>query len=223
MAYDESKLVRHEHVDIYIDEGGDLGFSNPRSSRHLLVSAMAAPALQSSRFSRLTKRAHRRLRQTGKSAVEFKFNSSSERLREYFLEGVAEIDCWIVWGAVEKINAKGSLRASPDRLYNNVCGRVMAEMFGRTNAKTIHVVVDRRSGKRTNRESFDHHIENIMLSNHAGPFPPEVQISHFDSRGSEGLQVNDFVVGAAFQKVERGNESYYDLIKGKVVSGRVFW
>ncbi|HEX7391407.1 MAG TPA: DUF3800 domain-containing protein [Thermoplasmata archaeon] len=215
--------MQHEHVDIFLDESGDLGFSNPRSSRHLLISTMATPRPQSSRFARLTKKAHRRLKQTGKGAVEFKFNSSSERLRNYFLKGVSETDCWIVWGAVEKVNAKGSLRASPDRLYNNVCGRVMAEMFSHTNAKAIHVVVDRRSGKRTSRESFDHHVENILLSNHSGPFPPEVRISHFDSRRSEGLQVNDFVVGAIFQKVERGNETYYNVIKDKIVGGRVFW
>jgi hypothetical protein len=215
--------VQHGHVDIFLDESGDLGFESPRSSRYLVIATMATPRPQASRFARLTKKAHRQLKLRGKGAVEFKFNNSSEKLRQYFLKGVSDTDCWIVWGAVEKKNANNSLRNRTDRLYNNVCGRVMAEMFSCTHAKTIHVVVDRRSSKRTNRENFDHHVENILLSNHAGLFPPDLRISHFDSRNSEGLQVNDFVVGAIFQKIERGIDTYYELIKGRVVSGQVFW
>ncbi len=215
--------MQYDHVDILLDESGDLGFSNPRSSRHLLICAMATPRPESLRFSRLTKKAHRQLKQRGKGAVEFKFNSSSERIRNYFLESVSKTDSWIVWGAVKKINARGSLRKSPGMLYNHVCGKVMADMFARTSAKAIHVLVDRRVGKRTSRDSFDHHVENIMLSNHTGAFPPEIRISHLDSRGSEALQVNDFVVGAVFQMVERGNLAYYDMIRNKVVSGKVFW
>jgi len=213
--------VFHNHVDIFLDESGDLGFTSPRSSRHLLIGALATA--ESQEFSRLTKKAHKKFKVKGKGAIEFKFNSSSDTIRHYFLEGVAQTECWVVWGAIEKKNANNSLRNRTDRLYNMLCGKVMVGMFRCTHAKTVHVIVHRRSSKRTNRDTFDHHVENILLSNHAGMFPPECKISHFDSRKSEGLQVHDFVVGAIFQKIERDDNSYFDVIKDKVESGQVYW
>jgi len=210
-----------KHVDIFIDEAGDLGFESPRSSKYLIVGALATSEAQ--RLGRLTKKAHRKFKVSGKGAIEFKFNNSTDSTRRFFLEGVANVECWIVWGAIEKKNTRNSLKGKTDKLYNMLCGKVMVKVFQCTLADDIHLIVDRRSSKRTNRETFDHHVENILLSNHAGMFPPECRISHFDSRGNEGLQVHDFVVGAIFQKLERGNDSFLDVIKGKIQSGQVYW
>ncbi len=213
--------MRYDHVDIFLDESGDLGFSSPGSSKHLLVCALATP--ESQRYARLTKKAHRKFRVKGKGAIEFKFNNSSDGIRRYFLEGVAQSDCWIVWGAIEKKNANNSMKVKTDLLYNMVCGKVMMNMFQCTHTKNVHMIVDRRSSKRTSRDAFDHHVENILLTSHAGMFPPECRISHFDSRKSEGLQVHDFVVGAIFQKIERSNNTYFEIIKAKIERGQVYW
>lgn len=213
--------MRYDLVHIFLDEAGDLGFQNPRSTKHLLIAAMATPCPQA--FTRLTKRAHRRLRQRGKGSFEFKFNNSSDDLRWYFLDEVAKTDSWIVWGAVEKANAGQSYRLEADRLYNYVCGRVLADMFRATHARAIQLIVDRWSNKWSYRGSLNRHVEDILQTSHAGFFKPELRISHFDSRRSEGLQVNDFVVGAIFQMVERGIETYYEMISTKVLSGQVYW
>ena len=109
------------HLDVFIDESGDLGFTDGKSSRYLVIGATVIS--ESYELGRLTKKARQRLKVTGKTSVEFKFNNSSDELRAYFLNGLAKTDCWIVWGAIEKRNTREDLKKRKDKLYHYICGR----------------------------------------------------------------------------------------------------
>ncbi len=211
----------HQHVDVFLDEAGDLGFNEGRSSRYLVVCALATPSPH--RYGRIVKNLNRRFRVKKKGTVEFKFNNSTEQVRLFVLDEVSKTDSWMVWGAIEKKNAKLELRSRKDKLYNYVCGRVLSEMFRATPAKSIHLIVDKRAGRSSHRNDFDRYVEQQLNSSHAGYFPPQLLVSHFDSRTHEELQIDDFCAGAVFQKVERGSDMYLDRIKNIVHYGRIFW
>jgi hypothetical protein len=210
----------YDHVDIYLDESGDLGF-NPTGSKYFVVGVMATT--DTTRLNRLVKRGNRKFGMKEKGSIEFKFNKSRETVRQYFLKGIADTNSWIVWKAIQKENANADLRLKKDKLYHYVCGSALEDIFRRTHAKEIHVILDRRQSKRTLRNDLDRYIEAKFLESHAGYFSPKLTISHFDSTKCESLQVHDFAVGSIFQGLERHNQDYTNVIKEKIVSGSVIW
>lgn len=210
-----------KRASVFVDESGDLGFDAYGSSRHLVLAAMVTS--ESDRLERLTKKARRRFGKEGGGVREFKFNSSPPRVRRHFLYGVAASDALVVWGAVDKQNAPEKLRRRKEPLYQHVCGRVLAKAFRLVSADMINVVIDRRSDKWFRDRRIADFVSGVLLNSHSGYFAPELKVSLFDPRKSSCLQVNDFVVGSIFQKVERLNEEYYRIIEGIVRSGEVYW
>lgn len=204
-------------IDIFLDECGDLGIQGERSSRYFVVAATATPERES--FVRIVKRAHRKLGVKGKHAVEFKFNSSSLSIKHFFLQGIADADCWIVWSAYDKLRWKDQLLGDKNEFYCNACTGVLADILKLTPSRVIEIIVDRRSSNKTQRDIFDASIQRILSMNHAGYFEPRLRIRHLDPCGSEGLQVHDFIIGSIFQKIERNESSFYCLIEKKILLG----
>lgn len=207
-------------VDIYLDESGDLGFTFPGSSNHLVLCAMATT--DSKTLARLPKKVRQKLN-IKKMNAEIKFTNSNESIREYFLGEVAKSNCWIVWGAINKRNTMEHRRHNAEKLYYDLCGKVLSEIFIRTYSPRINVVLDRRTAKRTNRNDFNCYISDRLHEAHAGNFEPKLGISHLDSLNCQCLQVHDFVVGSVFQSVERDNRRYVDMISEKIVFGKRYW
>lgn len=208
----------YNKLEIFLDECGDLGIEKGRSSKYLVIAATALPETES--FIRIIKRAHGKLGVRGKHSVEFKFNTSSLPIKEFFLESIAEVDCWIVWIAIEKQKFKNQLLSAKDEVYLDACMKVISNILRYSPSRSLDIVVDRRSNKKSERNVFDTCAKSIVSSNHAGYFEPRLRISHFESWKSEGLQVHDFIVGSIFQKIERNNPFYYGLIEKKVVFGQ---
>jgi len=211
--------VLYNKLEIFLDECGDLGINKERSSKYLVIAATALPETES--FIRIIKKAHRKLGVRGKLSTEFKFNTSSLPIRKLFLESIAQVDCWIVWIAFEKQKLKDQLLAAKNEVYLDACMKVISNILRYSPSRYIDIVVDRRSNKKSEKNIFDASAKSIVDSNHAGYFAPQLRISHFESWKSEGLQVHDFIVGSIFQKIERGNPYYYELVEKKVVFGRI--
>ena len=210
----------YDHVDVFLDESGDLGFS-PTSSRHLVVAAVATT--ESRMLARIARKAHRRCGFKGRGVAEFKFNRSRDSLRRFFLGGLAATDSWMVWGAVVKSNAPPCLKEDKNELYQYLVCRTVSELSRRTHAKTVHILIDRRSTEPTVRRALEGRVKSEVATHHAGYFPPVVRVGHMDSMNSEGLQIADHVAGAVFQCLERADGSYLELIEDRIVDGRIYW
>ncbi len=83
------------------------------------------------------------------------------------------------------------------------------------------MIVDKRRIREKTRERFDNEVRETVLARRVGFVPPDISISHFDSLTSEGLQAADFVVGAVFRSLERGDNSYLEIINPKVIFSAV--
>ena len=210
----------HNRVEVYLDESGDLGFSN-RSSKHLVIVALATTSPHA--LARIVRKAHRKFSLDDGSVTEFKFNRSREPLRRFFLDHIAETGSWIVWGSATKSGAYQRSLGDGDSLWGYVASRTVSEMSRATHTKSIHLVVDRLSPRPNVNRPLAVRLSNEVETHHAGHFPPAVKVSLVDSSRSEGLQVVDYVAGAVFQSVERGESRYLRMIERRVVHGEIYW
>lgn len=210
----------HERVDVYLDESGDLGFSD-RSSRYFVIVALAS--LDSKELARVLKRVRRRLYSRGTKIPEFKFSSSPEHARRLVLRGVAGTSARVAWGGIKKQNTSSELRSDKKELYLCVCSSVLSELMRRTHARWAHIVLDKWSSDRTLRRHFEDHLRDVMGRHHLGYFAPSVSVSHLDSANSAGIQVADIVAGAIFQSLEHSDTTYLDTISHNIVYGELYW
>ena len=208
----------YKHVDVYLDESRDLGFSSC-SSKHFVVVALVTQ--EPNRLARIVRRCHRKFGSSCRGNPELKFNRCSERLRRFFLEGVSKTDSWIIWNGIEKSRVDVNTRSDKDAIWRHVASRTVSEVSRRTHARSMHIVIDRRSIKKVARKALDDLLREEVLDHHSGVFPPVVWVSHVDSTLSKGLQVVDHVAGAVFQSVERGNHAYLKMIEAKIAHGEV--
>ena len=208
------------HVDVYLDESGDLGFS-PSSSRHLVVAGVASR--ESFRFRRLVRGTRRRFRSEVDRRSELKFNRSSDNLRAHMLNQVAEIDSLVVWAGMKKEGFPERFKSRKEELLRGMFGHVASEVSRRLRSRHMDIVMDRRLHKEKERNEFDSILKGAVLTGHAGYFPPTVRVRHIDSFNSYGLQVADLVAGAVFQAVEFNDDSFVRLIEGRIEHGELMY
>lgn len=209
----------HRHVEVYLDESGDLG-SSFGSSKYIVVAALATNEPHELR--RIVRAARGRLRARDRRMVELKFNKSPDRLRRLLLADVAGTSSMVAWCGLEKSGMLHVSKLDRERLLHVMSGSVVSEIARRTHARSMSVMVDRRWTKEKQRAEFNRCIERDVLIHHGGYFPPAVEISHFDSMACEGLQVVDFVVGAVFKSLERADGSYLGIVSRNVVHGELW-
>jgi len=126
----------------------------------------------------------------------------------------------ITWTAVDKIRQKEH-RKDCRGVYEIACAETLRQILRYSNSKSVDIIIDCRRSRARQRHQLDDLMGGIIVSHHSGYFAPEYRIRHLNSETSEGLQIIDFVVGAIFQKVERKDDTYSDIIGDKIVSSRI--
>lgn len=217
-----SRLLQplYDHVEVYLDESGDLGFSQS-SSKHFVLVAIAC--CEPNELKRMVRRVKKRRYPQVTRPMEFKFGSSPEIVRRQVCAGIARSDVVIAWGSAFKPNIPTPLRGDKNRLYLNICGMMLPDLTRNIHTRSVNFVLDKWSNSRTVMARLDEVVVQTVNDHHCGYFVPRTVVSHLDSSGSEGIQAADFVAGAVFQSLERSNDAYLGLISGKVVSGRNYW
>jgi hypothetical protein len=208
----------YDHVDVYLDESGDMGFS-PSSSRHLVVAGVASA--ESFRFRRLVRETRRRFGSEARRWSELKFNRSSNNLRVHLLKGIADADSLIVWTGISKQGSQDKLRSSREELVHSMFAEIASEASRRLRSRHMDLVVDRRMNKEMERMEFDSVLKAAILAKHGGYFPPMVRVRHVDSFNSYGLQLADHVAGAVFRMLEFKDDSFLRLIAPRIEYGRL--
>jgi hypothetical protein len=212
--------VHRRHVDIYLDESGDLGLTNPLSSKHLVILALITT--DSETLARIAKRARRRFYAINAPAFEFKFNIESDLARGYILQNLSRTESTIVWGALDKKRFAQFSMARGDDMYAWLCRKVLQRTLELVDSRTVHLTVDDRCRKRRQRQDFDEEALEIVECHYGGYFVPSVLITHMNSINSPGIQIADFAVGAVFQKIERNNDVYFRIIDGMIARGEIY-
>ncbi len=83
----------------------------------------------------------------------------------------------------------------------------------------IQMIASRRETNRLLNESFRHYLEQQVKQNHHG----NLTVSIHSPSEEKGLQVVDFASWAIFRNYERGDDTYYRLIKKNVIEERAVY
>jgi len=224
-------MNQYEHVSIFVDESGDIGFSEKSLKRSpIFVIAFLVPT----NIFRLTIDLKRFLRNKLRVGVsELKFHNDSDETRRSVLQfpcGKCHFEAGYV--AIDKRAVRNKeFREYPHLLYNYLAIHyVLGFVIDAFAPRKITYVID-RSMKESMRIEFDKYAErkaawlalhdsrmdmDIRAAFRVEDFKelPEFIVRHEDSRKMPCLQVVDYLAGSV-SRAFRGDHTYYQLISRK--------
>jgi len=188
----------------YLDESGDVApFSG---SRFLVVAVLVTetPRTVELQVKRVRQSLGRKVRQQ-----ELKATWSELRVIERFLNSINRDDISVVAVVVDK-RAIVRPPTDPETIYRTAVARAVQLCLMQW--PQLHLHLDKRYTNPTLRQTLEQAVSQELAPNvHQG-----LLIWHEDSQGQLCLQAVDFVVWAIAQKYERGDESAYAHIAGRI-------
>lgn len=185
---------------VFIDESGDLGQGG---SRYLVLAALIVE--EPKRLDRIIRDLRRhKFRKELRKAQEIKaFHSSKELIRRLLLRLNDVAGAKVFYAVLEKRKIRSPyLGLDRHRLYDYVAGKLARNLPGDKTSMTV--IVDDSKGKPLLREEFNRSfLRNLGAS---------ASIEHRFSQDSPGLQMADALAWACFQKFERNNPEFVELL-----------
>lgn len=147
---------------------------------------------------------------TSLKSGEMKANESQEKTILRFLSTLAKEQIEIIAIIVDK---KSIVRTpkNNERIYREAVSLAVSHAVRRW--QKIEIYLDKRYTSKRLRKALEREIRERISD-----FPHQVVIIHQeDSIARKELQAADFISWAFFQKYERGDSQYYDIILGNVI------
>ena len=186
------------------DEAGDVGWGE-RSSRYLVVAIVLTDDPQ--RLRRTAARIRKGLRKKLKQIPELKAYHTPKSVVTRLLRKVAGQDVEIV--AVVWRKEEGTKPGDPEEGYRHLCALAVRRCVERY--PHLSLVLDRRYTNPGLRDSLVRKITGNIGSSTV------VVLQQSESRREKALQVADAVAWGIFQKYERGDETFYEIVREKIV------
>ncbi|AGK60959.1 hypothetical protein Asulf_00955 [Archaeoglobus sulfaticallidus PM70-1] len=199
---------------IYIDESGDLGFTE-KSTKYYVIAAVETKNPQ--QFSRMFKKIRRKMGKKKKDIKEFKFSKTKSSTKEMILKKIAELEIQFSAVVLKKATVYQHLREKRQILHNYLTGFIV-ELIPFMDSRDFEIVIDKFISNEADRTNFDEYLRDHVNYEcwKLGLIPPRsLNIKHESSYSCSGLQVADFVAGAIFAKYERNDDSFYRIIEPK--------
>lgn len=194
----------------YIDEAG-----NAAPSRQSSFFVMSALCIDNPRIiQRIVRKVHRRL-DSSEGKGELKAKKTRGKLVMELLEDLAVRDVEI-FAVVTDHRLHGWMHSDPEELYRIVAARLVRKLCAYY--PRIEITLDKRYTNRHQRDLLEVAIRDGL----ADLSQKMVLIRQDDSQHVRELQAADFVAWALYQKYERGNDSFYQLIASRIVEEEVF-
>lgn len=190
----------------FLDEFGGVAVFTPREP-FLIVAVLVVPIPRALEL--LVKRAHKRF--GGDIATgEMKATRSSPKAVRRILEAIAQEDVAIVLTVLDKREIVKPPK-DPEGLYRRTVARALRVCV--EHWRCLQVTLDKRYTSPHLRQKLEWYVRE-EIANISGQ---AVMIRQEDSAAVKALQAVDYVAWAAGQKYVRGDDSYYQVIKSKVV------
>ncbi|MBM4422466.1 MAG: DUF3800 domain-containing protein [Chloroflexi bacterium] len=191
-------------VQSVFDEAGDTG-SSGYSSRYLVVAGIVCASLEPLR--RLVARTRKTLGKKLRNVPELKARHSTPRLTAQFLGRIAELDIEIFAAGLDKRAVPRP--QDPEDWYRRAYAEAVRQALA--HHEQITLTMDNRYTKAALRDKLVQFI--AAYSQRSGT---ALTFVYADSHRERARQAADAVAWSFFQKYERGDESFYRLIAGKV-------
>ncbi|MFA6375871.1 MAG: DUF3800 domain-containing protein [Candidatus Paceibacterota bacterium] len=205
---------------IFLDESGDLGFKKSSSKWFLFTIALIP---NNRDLERVIKKVWRSLRKKHKKIGELHAAHEKPATRKQILKKLAEInELKILSVILNKQKVYVDLQNQKNYLYNftaNILLGILYEKNMLVPDESIDLCADRKDTKKRLRDEFVKYLSHSMAERKHGGFSIKLRASHDD----KSLQAVDFISWAIFQKYEKDNCEYYELIKNKIVEERLLF
>ena len=183
-------------MKIYIDESGDLGFTEKASPYFVIAALIVHEPLAIRRcFAKIRRN---KLRKKYRELPEFKFNNSSPEIKKRILACIASADVDIAYCVLRKEQVYPHLRSNHQIVYNYLTGSLISHIIQRFSIfGDVEITVD-KSLNGIQREAFDQYLvyKTFEKNQTYDPAAIRIDIEHADSRTEPCIQAADFIAGA---------------------------
>lgn len=200
---------------ILLDESGDLGFSvNKRSSKYFIVSAIITDNKR--RLEKIVKNVHRGLsRKYMKVGVLHAYQEKAVD-RQRLLKRLNNLQCDIMAIILDKEKVHRKHHDAKSELYNSTTSILLDKLFKKQPnilSSPIILIASQRETNRFLNENFRKYIVDQVNDS----YKVDIQVQISTPYAEKSLQVVDFVSWALYRKYENSDDSYYNIIKDKII------
>lgn len=199
---------------LYLDESGDLGFDfvNKKPSKFFTISILAISSRENER--KLTKAVKVTLRRKLRSKNELKATKSSLDIKKYFYDKIKDLKFGLYSVTLNKRKIFERLTNEKEHFYNFIARQVLDKIpFEKNQGDRVYLILDKCKSK-PEIEEFNVYIRS-QLQGKLNPRVP-LEIFHWPSHESHGLQAADLFSWGIFQKYERKKTDWMDVYKDKI-------
>jgi len=202
---------------IFLDESGDLGFDfrKKKTSKFFIVTCLFTGNKRP--IEKIVKKTHSELKKKYKRRFGILHAVKEKPItRQRLLKRLNEKDCTVMTIYLNKKKVYTKLRDEKPVLYNYVTNILLDRIYTK---KIIHIkdrvelIASRRETNKFLNENFKNYLNRQVENRHK----TDIKISIRTPSDEKVLQAVDFVSWAIFRKYEYGDDSYYNLIKNKIV------
>ncbi len=205
---------------IYMDESGDMGFSD-KSSKWFLFTLAIVDNERS--MERVIKKVWKTIRKKNKHVGELHASQEKDITINRVLQLLSEIpDLRVVTIILNKKKVHLDLREQKNYLYNYTANIVLDRLINTRildKNQTLSLFVDRKDTKKNLRDNFISYITEAMHQREHRKF----KMTLTASQENKCIQAVDFISWAIFRKYERGDFEYYEIIRNKIIDEKLLF
>lgn len=200
---------------IFVDESGDLGFNFKKkgTSKYFLISFLFVPSLKKRRIAKIVSKVFLTLKKPKKrkSGLLHAYKESPV-IRFRLLNKLVEEDIKIMTICLDKEKVYTNIKAEENLLYSNITNILLNRIYTREliqKGEKIELIASRRATNKLLNNNFKEYIEsnNNKL---------DIDVSIVSPEKDKCLQAVDFVSWSIYKKYQKGDYSYYNVIKNKI-------
>jgi len=202
---------------IFLDESGDLGFdfSKNKTSEFFVITCLFVKDKRP--IEKIVKKTHSELKKKYRRRFGV-LHAVKERpiIRQRLLRRLNEKDCLIMTIYLNKKRVYTRLQEEKAVLYNYVTNILLDRIYSKKLIpldKKVEIVASRKETNKFLNENFKSYLNNQIKDRYKIDVVIQIKTPHQE----KSLQVVDFVSWAIFRKYEYKDNSYYNIIKSKVV------
>jgi len=204
-------------IYIFLDESGDLGFNFKKKGTSKVFVITCLFIENKRRLEKIVRKTHSELQKKYKRKFGVLHAVKEKPLtRQRLLKRLAEKDCSITTIYLNKLKVYTKLQDEKQVLYNYVANILLDRIYTKKLVSLkdkIYLIASRRETNKFLNENFKTYLNNQAKNRHK----IDMEILVKTPFEEKSLQVVDFACWAIFRKYQYGDDSYYNVIKDKII------
>ncbi len=202
---------------IFLDESGDLGFNPAKiNSKYFIITILATSNKKP--IEKIVKKVHSSLKKKVKRLSGGVLHAYKEKpsTRKKILNLLNNKDYSIITICLNKSKVYTQLKEEKHVLYNYVANILLDRIIRKKlvdSKNVVYLIASRRETNKFLNENFKNYLKSQISNVHRMKVEIEIKIPSEE----KSLQAVDFVSWAIFRKYEHNDDTYFQLIKSKII------